>query len=342
MAIEHDLLSYRAAGQAQGRLEVAPAPVLELAYSTFFLSSRSCEAASDLAWVRELHEGDSDRLEALREELRALSSGGCRAGFELLVGACQLGYARDPDPVRFLTELPRLPERLLAQLESSPSPTDTAKLREQLKSLRDPEAVRRYEAALSGLWGLLAPLWKQDGEATVRRECRRLESSLGESGVLGALPKHHFARFEHGAAEISRHLGEGALVVTPLYFAAGGGFLFDVGPTLYLGYGLHSDASYARLQDRVQRAAAKAKGLADPTRLMILALVSKFELTVGDLAQQLEVSQPTVSGHLKLLREEGLVTLHKEGNKAYYRVARKETAALLEELEGLLLPAGKS
>jgi ubiquinone/menaquinone biosynthesis C-methylase UbiE/DNA-binding transcriptional ArsR family regulator len=63
------------------------------------------------------------------------------------------------------------------------------------------------------------------------------------------------------------------------------------------------------------------KAMGEPTRLRILALLSKGDLTVSDLTTVLGQSQPRVSRHLKLLGEAGLVTRHQEGSWAWFRMA---------------------
>jgi ArsR family transcriptional regulator len=61
-----------------------------------------------------------------------------------------------------------------------------------------------------------------------------------------------------------------------------------------------------------------AKALADPTRQEIMSLICCRELSVGDIVEAVGVSQPTVSHHLAILKEAGLVTTRNEGKHAYY------------------------
>lgn len=65
--------------------------------------------------------------------------------------------------------------------------------------------------------------------------------------------------------------------------------------------------------------AMKAAG--EPTRLRILAVLQRNELTVNELCGVLGQSQPRVSRHLKLLCEAGLLVRHAEGTSAFYRPA---------------------
>lgn len=59
------------------------------------------------------------------------------------------------------------------------------------------------------------------------------------------------------------------------------------------------------------------RALADPTRLRIIALLRKMELSVGELAQVLGQSQPRVSRHVKILCDAGLAVRRKEGSWAF-------------------------
>lgn len=66
--------------------------------------------------------------------------------------------------------------------------------------------------------------------------------------------------------------------------------------------------------------ALKAAG--EPSRLRILAILERHELTVGELVEVLRQSQPRVSRHLGVLSQAGLVQRHREGTSAFYRLAR--------------------
>lgn len=75
----------------------------------------------------------------------------------------------------------------------------------------------------------------------------------------------------------------------------------------------------------------------EPTRLRILALLARAELTVTELTSVLKQSQPRVSRHLKLLTDAGLIDRAREGAWVFYRTGDGEkTAALREALSGLL------
>ena len=63
------------------------------------------------------------------------------------------------------------------------------------------------------------------------------------------------------------------------------------------------------------------QALADPTRLRILALLRRMELSVGELAQLLEQSQPRVSRHVRILADAGAVERRKEGSWVFLTIS---------------------
>jgi ArsR family transcriptional regulator len=77
------------------------------------------------------------------------------------------------------------------------------------------------------------------------------------------------------------------------------------------------------------------KALSDPVRLRLLSLIASHEggeACVCDLTGTFDVSQPTISHHLKVLRDAGLVGSERRGTWVYYRVVPEP----LSRLSGLL------
>lgn len=87
--------------------------------------------------------------------------------------------------------------------------------------------------------------------------------------------------------------------------------------------------------DEAEELAAAFKVLADPVRLRLLSMIANAEEACAcDLTQPLRRSQPTVSHHLALLTEAGLVTREKRGRWAYYRAVPERLAVLRTALGG--------
>jgi ArsR family transcriptional regulator, arsenate/arsenite/antimonite-responsive transcriptional repressor len=69
-----------------------------------------------------------------------------------------------------------------------------------------------------------------------------------------------------------------------------------------------------------------AKAIADETRQKIMTLCCCNKVSVNDIAGQLEVSQPTVSHHLKILRDAGLVHSERNGKQVFYSLNQDRLA----------------
>jgi DNA-binding transcriptional ArsR family regulator len=72
--------------------------------------------------------------------------------------------------------------------------------------------------------------------------------------------------------------------------------------------------------------------LAEPTRRRILDRLRASECSVGELVSTLEVTQPAVSKHLRVLREAGLVEVRTEAQRRYYRLRTEPLRAVDEWL----------
>ena len=74
--------------------------------------------------------------------------------------------------------------------------------------------------------------------------------------------------------------------------------------------------------------------IADPNRRVILGLLVKSERSVGEIEQRLRMTQPTVSKHLRVLREAGFVEVTVDAQRRLYRLSPEP----LQELEEWLAP----
>jgi DNA-binding transcriptional ArsR family regulator len=76
------------------------------------------------------------------------------------------------------------------------------------------------------------------------------------------------------------------------------------------------------------------QALGDPTRRSVLEQLRNGPRAVGEIAEQLPVSRPAVSQHLRVLKEAGLVTERQNGTRRLYRVDPEGLAGLREYLDG--------
>lgn len=90
-------------------------------------------------------------------------------------------------------------------------------------------------------------------------------------------------------------------------------------------------------EDEAIMQARLLKALADPTRLRILSLLSRHEgeVCVFEIVESFTLEQPTISHHLRILRDAGLVDCRKKGLWAYYYVRREALSRAQEVINAL-------
>ena len=93
----------------------------------------------------------------------------------------------------------------------------------------------------------------------------------------------------------------------------------------------------------MQQAATQAAGLlrlvGNEHRLLVLCLLIEHgELTVGQLLDQVALSQSALSQHLARMREEGLVAFRREAQTLYYRIDNPDVEKLIAALKAIFCP----
>ena len=84
-----------------------------------------------------------------------------------------------------------------------------------------------------------------------------------------------------------------------------------------------------------ERLADALRALADPARLQLVSMIAaQGEACQCDLTEPMELTQPTISHHLRVLEEAGVLEREKRGRWAFYRVRREPLDALAAALTG--------
>ena len=95
--------------------------------------------------------------------------------------------------------------------------------------------------------------------------------------------------------------------------------------------------SIMSLKDEIHQLHAQlCNGLADPIRILILYSLADNSYHVNELSEQMNIPQPTVSRHLKILRERGLVTSQRSGQYIHYSLADKRVIDALDLLRAVM------
>ena len=93
----------------------------------------------------------------------------------------------------------------------------------------------------------------------------------------------------------------------------------------------------ASLREEIYQMHAQLCGaLADPNRILMLYTLIQAPRNVSDLAEDVGLSQPAVSRHLKVLRDSGLVSGRREGHSVIYRLRDERVIEALDTLRRVL------
>ncbi|MBK2238544.1 ArsR/SmtB family transcription factor [Francisella philomiragia] len=97
-----------------------------------------------------------------------------------------------------------------------------------------------------------------------------------------------------------------------------------------------------QMKDNASKASSLLKAISHESRLLILCLLLRKEMTVGELAEYSDLSQSAFSQHLSVLRNKGLVKCRKESQNVYYSIKDSSVIKILEALYGIYCGDGNS
>ena len=97
------------------------------------------------------------------------------------------------------------------------------------------------------------------------------------------------------------------------------------------------------LKEEVVRMHAQlCSGIAEPNRILIIYSLADGHKCVNDIAKALDMSQPTVSHHLKILKDTGILQSDRDGQQVFYSLTDKRILKALDLLRGMLADILKS
>ncbi len=95
-----------------------------------------------------------------------------------------------------------------------------------------------------------------------------------------------------------------------------------------------------KIREEVNRLHAQVcSGLADPNRILLIYCLAEGPCNVNEIAKRLDLPQPTVSRHLKILRDRGIVAAEREAQNVIYRVVDPRFVQALDLLRSCLADA---
>jgi DNA-binding transcriptional ArsR family regulator len=201
-----------------------------------------------------------------------------------------------------------------------------------LAILRDPAAARDRLVGVLGAWQKpFAEIEPRIGEIIER-------DFDGRAGDRATLAPTDLIETTTGGIRWLPEPGVRRVILGPSYFSRPYNFLMSGSDWRFFGYPVADGAldpadSLAAPQSVVRL----HRALGDATRLKILKLLASRDLYLTEVAQQLDLSKPTIKHHLALLRSAGLVTITESGAVMYYSLRRNRLDDASAEIKRFLI-----
>jgi DNA-binding transcriptional ArsR family regulator len=288
-------------------------------------------------------EGPMASLEAPRlglgPKLRSFWGDGIRGFTEAVVLAQRSGTMFDLDLERFFA---RFDEAASVtgnpSLQSEPA-SERRLLYTRLERLRTDAPIRaEYKALLQSAWESVGAEWETTGKAAVLKEAADWESRVARGiEYRTLLERKHIWPGRPELEELAdAAAAEGRLVLTPGWFF-GVIHVVEIDGTLYLGRRFRTPDQEGARRIVAKEVAGSLKALADPTRVGIVLWLASHPASITEIAKHFKLSQPTVSGHVQVLREAGLLEEKAAGRSSLLTVTERRIKDLMAGAEDSLL-----
>ncbi len=311
---------------------LGPSLVLDLSWCILKCANHEGQAGSE-SWSRE--------LDVLGVKLNSFWDDGMKGVAEAEV----LAYMADAIEV---TDFATFKDRCLQALRSktldldlaliSESKEDATTIRTRLGKLRDSAELRElYFTLLSGVWAVVSPWWETQGLQSIRSAMADVERKLANGTKWQEISTQRviFEGILPGIVE--RFEGGKPVYLAPCAFF-GEGLYFEFSDCILVGFGTVSGSAASGAKERVSGAIAPLRALADPTRLAIFEFLKAGTSTIKEVSASFSLSQPTVSVHVKRLREVGLVEATRQGAQQTISINWTEADKLSGALHEVLSP----
>jgi DNA-binding transcriptional ArsR family regulator len=230
----------------------------------------------------------------------------------------------------------------------SEAPEDRDIYLDRFRRLREsPALLQSYLDLLEAVWAPVDAMWQQ-ALPIIEEAGRHLVAQYERGRSLEALIPQGCDILHERLPDILARVetGQERLLFVPCLFF-GSSMYMEVSGLVTIGTGVGQGDAVARAQ--TESVARRLKAVADPTRLALLHSLATAPSTVGELAVLFRLAQPTVSMHMKVLRESGLVHSQREGGRLRLSADAAAVELLLDELRQAVLqgaggpqPAGAS
>lgn len=266
--------------------------------------------------------------------------GDAHAAFdELAVLAALGGFLTGGEAVAdFIAALPEIAVRPAPPLGLRTEQEETReRIQRHLQVLREDADLRaRYVTLITDAAAARRPRWVA-GLPALHARANWFQARLAEGDDLHSLlPPRHIALLPRYRGLVDDALRrETALVVPTL----GTDLVYDLPGVMLIGVRLQVEAPVEEARRRTAKVSERLRALGDPTRLAIAAYLSDNPASVSSLAKAFDLSQPTVSAHIRSLRSAGLLDARRSGGMTEFRLVEGRLTSLFEDAQEALFGA---
>jgi len=293
------------------RFEVRNAMVMELLWALYLTPDESAAEFPDRAG----RFAGSPELEA---RIPAFWEDGEPCFTELLVAAERGGVLFEDDPERLWAGLAAgVTAPLRAEPLASESPEDRIRFLARLDHLHDDAVLRAgWLELLRDTWAAVEDRWQDEGRNVAESLVWEVRSRVPEVGTYADLTPLLEDGCDFGGL-LPRLVADSEaasqqVVLVPAWLCRKG---FLISLVHWLVWGPPNPTRPRGPSAETRARARRHKALGDPTRLAIFEAAARRPRSVGELARELGVAQPTVSNHVRILRAADLLTAEKEGGR---------------------------
>jgi DNA-binding transcriptional ArsR family regulator len=261
-----------------------------------------------------------DRLaldDGLAGRVRTMWGDGVNCFAEVIVLAHRAGLLFEGSSDRLIAGLDQAArEEPRFELLESETPQDQARFRARLVGLHEDDQLReRWLMLLSDVWAVAADGWESEGLSQVEVYGQEVRGKLSQ-GTYADLAPLMACDFAGLLPRLVQQYAAARQPVTviPSWFSFKS-FVVSLSGVLVLTVPI--PVRPAGPTDETRNRARRFKALSDPTRLAILESSARRPRTIGELAREMAVAQPTVSNHVRILRDAGLLQQLRDGSRRF-------------------------
>jgi DNA-binding transcriptional ArsR family regulator len=215
---------------------------------------------------------------------------------------------------------------------------DRQAILERIGRLRRSAKLRTaYVDLLRDVWAVVGGLWAKEGLVVAEAASTDYRQQVAHGTEWQSMvPTTACAQINEALPDlVERRRSGGKVFLVSCYFF-GTGLILDLPDVLIIGVSAVRNDIASRA--RTELLARRLKTLADPTRLAILDYLHAGSRAVGEIARDFGLAQPTVSMHVKHLREAGMVSAARTGTRLELTVDQDAVLRFLDDLKTVVAP----